>query len=226
MNYTWQKAEQEDGSYFFYDRDLNQGLTGWDRTHTFNLILVYELPFGKDKKWGNDWSPVDRMAFLGGWQFNASQTFQSGIPFDVSYAGAGADRDVGPNRPERERRHHRSMVGRMSTSTRRRSEHSGSPYTRPAPGTFGNMERNSLRGPGYRRTDASMFKRVRDGRHTRPRVPDRGRQPVQQREPRQPGHGDRVAGQRPARMPGRINSTAYVNADLQRNFQFAVRFQF
>ena len=47
MNYTLQKAEQEDGSYFFYDRNLNKGLTGWDRTHTFNLVLVYELPFGK-----------------------------------------------------------------------------------------------------------------------------------------------------------------------------------
>ena len=58
MNYTWQKAEQEDGSYFFYDRDLNQGLTGFDRTHMFNLILVYELPFGKDKKWGTDLSPL------------------------------------------------------------------------------------------------------------------------------------------------------------------------
>ena len=38
-------------------------------------------------------------AFFGGWQFNATQTFQSGIPFDVTYAGASADRDVGPNRP-------------------------------------------------------------------------------------------------------------------------------
>ena len=29
---------------------------------------------------------------------------------------------------------------------------------RPAAGTFGNLERNSLRGPGYWRVDASMFK--------------------------------------------------------------------
>ena len=58
MNYTWQKAEEEDGGYFWYDRNLNQGLAGFDRAHTFNLVLVYELPFGKGKKWGNDWSPV------------------------------------------------------------------------------------------------------------------------------------------------------------------------
>ncbi len=184
MNYTWQKAEQEDGSYFFYDRDLNEGLTGWDRTHTFNLVLVYELPFGKDKKWGTTGGPVTD-AFLGGWQFNASQTFQSGIPFDVSYAGAGADRDVGPNRPNvsgdiqingGQRRVLRRDADRGIRTAR----------IRVRLGTFGNMERNSLRGPGYRTTDASMFKRVLGWRHTRPRVPYRGRQPVQQRESRQP----------------------------------------
>ena len=42
-------------------------------------------------------------AFFGGWQFNATQTFQSGIPFDVKYAGASADRDVGPEPPQRQR---------------------------------------------------------------------------------------------------------------------------
>jgi hypothetical protein len=30
---------------------------------------------------------------------NTNVIIQSGIPFDVNYAGAGADRDVGPNRP-------------------------------------------------------------------------------------------------------------------------------
>jgi hypothetical protein len=36
---------------------------------------------------------------------------------------------------------------------------SGSAFARPAPGTFGNLGRNQLRGPGYWRTDASLFKR-------------------------------------------------------------------
>ena len=122
---------------------------------------MYELPFGKDKKWGTNWSPMTN-AFLGGWQFNATQTFQSGTPFDVSYAGAGSDRDVGPNRPNvngdieifggRDKYFDTTPIGA-----------SGSPYSRPAVGTFGNMERNSLRGPGYRRTDASIFKHVRVG---------------------------------------------------------------
>jgi hypothetical protein len=223
MNYTWQKAEQEDGSYFFYDRDLNQGLTGWDRTHTFNLILVYELPFGTGKKWGTDWTPITD-ALLGGWQFNASQTFQSGIPFDVSYAGAGGDRDVGPNRP--------NLNGEVQINGGRDEYFANtpigaanSPFTRPAPGTFGNMERNSLRGPGYRVTNASMFKRVSLGgtRALEFRV-----EAVNLFNNVNLGNPDTEIGSPGNDRPnaGRINSTAYFNADLQRNFQFAVKFQF
>jgi len=222
-NYTWQKAEQEDPSYFFYDRNLNKGLAGWDRTHTFNLILVYELPFGKDKKFGNNWSSMTD-AFLGGWQFNATQTFQSGVPFDVSYAGAGADRDVGPNRPNvngdieilggRDKYFDTTPIGSPN-----------SPYSRPAVGTFGNMERNSLRGPGYRRTDASLFKHVRVGatRQIEFRI-----EAVNLFNNVNLGNPDTEIGSPGNDRPnaGRINSTAYGNADLQRNLQFAFKFQF
>jgi hypothetical protein len=223
MNYTWQKAEQDDGSYFFYDPDLNHGLAGWDRTHTFNLILVYELPFGRDKKFGSSWSPLTD-AILGGWQFNATQTFQSGVPFDVTYAGASADRDIGPNRP--------NVSGDITINGGRDNYFdttpigaSGSPYSRPAVGTFGNMERNSLRGPGYRRTDASIFKRVRVGgtRSLELRV-----EAVNLFNNVNLGNPDSEIGSPGNDRPnaGRINSTAYGNLDLQRNLQFAVRFQF
>jgi outer membrane receptor protein involved in Fe transport len=224
LNYTWQKAEQEgNGGYFFYDRDLDKGLTDWDRTHTLNLILVYELPFGKDKKWGTDMSPMTD-AFLGGWQFNATQTFQSGIPFSVNYAGAGSERDVGPNRPDvtgdveifggRDRYFDTTPIGAA-----------GSPYARPAVGTFGNMERNALRGPGYRRTDASLFKNVGLGgtRELQLRV-----EVVNLFNNVNLGNPDSEIGSPGSDRPnaGRINSTAYFNADVQRNFQFAVKFLF
>ncbi len=223
LNYTWQRARQEEGSYFFYDRNLQRGLTGFDRTHTLNAILVYELPFGKDKKWGNDWSPITN-GILGGWQFNASQTFQSGLPFDVWYAGASNDRDVGPNRPN---------ISGDITINGGQDEYfdgtaigdSGSPYTRPAPGTFGNMERNSLRGPRYRVTNASMFKRVSVGgaRALEFRV-----EAVNLFNNVNLGNPNSEIGSPGSPRPdaGRINSTVYGNGDLQRNFQFAVKFQF
>ena len=135
-----------------------------------------------------------------------TQTFQSGIPFDVTYAGAGADRDVGPNRP--------NVSGDITINGGRddvlrhdADRRAGQSRTRDQRlGTFGNMERNSLRGPGYRRTDASIFKNVRVAGDEGAAVPRRGRQPVQQREPRQPGYRDRIARQRSAeRRPHQLD---------------------
>ena len=51
------------------------------------LAGTAELPFAKG----------DRI--LGGWQVNANATVMSGLPFNVSYRDAGADRDTGPGRP-------------------------------------------------------------------------------------------------------------------------------
>ena len=71
VNYTLQKAEQERRRVLLLRSGPEQG-TGRVRPDAhLQLGLVYELPFGKDKKCGNDWSPSTE-AFLGGWQFNAN----------------------------------------------------------------------------------------------------------------------------------------------------------
>jgi hypothetical protein len=232
INYTLQRAVQHDAGYFetdlpehrgLYDSDLNYGPAGWDRTHNFVLSLVAELPFGRDRRYLSDISPVADI-IVGGWQFNANHIVQSGLPFDVTYRNAGADRDTGPNRVD--------LIGDPSGPGTRTQwfnatpiGSAGSAFGRPARGTFGNMERNSLRGPGYWRTDASLFKHFRFAmdkeveirleavnlfNHVNLGNPDS--------EVGVPGNDNLNA--------GRINSTAYFNADPQRNFQFAVKFKF
>ncbi|HXE79352.1 MAG TPA: hypothetical protein VNK41_01250, partial [Vicinamibacterales bacterium] len=223
VNYTWQSARGEGAEYFFFDRALNKGPQDWDRTHIFNAMLVWELPFGNDKRWGRDWSPAVN-AILGGWQFNAAQTFQSGIPFNVSYRDAGADRDVGPSRP--------NLIGDPTAGggTRDRWFNTtpigspGSAFERPARGTFGNLPRNELRGPGYRRTDASLFKHIRFGR----RDLEIRIEVVNLFNNVNLGNPDAEIGVPGNDNPnaGRINSTAFGNADPQRNFQFGLKFSF
>jgi hypothetical protein len=224
VNYTWQKAEQENGEYFLWDRSLNRGVADWDRTHTLNVVLVYELPFGRGRKWAGDISPTAD-AFLGGWQFNATHNVSSGIPFNVGYRDSGADRDVGPGRP--------NLVGDPEAGGGSRDRwfnttpigSSGSAFERPAPGTFGNLERNALRGPYYRRTDASLFKHFRVGgtRELEIRI-----EAVNLFNVVNLGYPDGTVGIPGNDNPnaGRISETAYFNADPQRNFQFAVKFQF
>ena len=231
-NYTLQRALQHDAGYFgtdlpehqgLYDSELNFGPAGWDRTHNFVLSIVAELPFGRERRYLSDIGPVAEI-FLGGWQINANHFMQSGLPFDVSYRDAGADRDTGPNRVD--------VIGDPEGPQTRTQWFNatpigspGSAFGRPARGTFGNMERNSLRGPGYWRTDASLFKHftfatdkllevrieaVNLFNHVNLGNPDS--------EVGVPGNNNSNA--------GRINSTAYGNTDPQRNFQFALKFLF
>ena len=232
MNYTLQRTRQHGGTYFetdlpehqgLYNSDLDYGPPDWDRVHNFVLALVAEIPVGRGRTYLSDASPaVD--AVLGGWQFNTNTIIQSGLPFSVTYRNAGEDRDTGPNRPD--------LVGDPEGPGNRDQwfnttpiGSAGSAFGRPARGTFGNMPRNELRGPGYWRVDASLFKHVAfgDGRGLEFRI-----EAVNVLNHVNLGNPDSEVGV-PGNLntnAGRINSTAYFNADPQRNWQFAVKFTF
>jgi hypothetical protein len=220
-HYTFQHAKNNDGSYFFIDPNLNYGLNGFNRTHNFVVSALAELPFGKGKKWAGDASGVTD-ALIGGWQFNTNVFVQSGLPFDVQYAGAGADRDVGPNRAD--------LVGDPSGPGTKDQWYnttpigqSGSAFGRPAAGTFGNMERNSLTGPGYWDVDASLFKRFHTGRGTNLEFRI---EVVNLFNHVNLGQPDNTVGTltEPRPNAGRITGTAAQNQ--MRNIQFGFRFQF
>ncbi|CAN5789523.1 hypothetical protein BH24ACI5_BH24ACI5_14910 [soil metagenome] len=223
-NYTLQRQVQESSDYFFYDVELNKGPAGWDRTHNFVLSLVAELPVGNGRRYLSSVSPVVD-AIIGGWQFNANHIVQSGLPFDVNYRGADADRDTGGNnRPNltgdpdgpqtRDQWFNAAPIGAP-----------GSAFTRPAAGTFGNMKRNSLRGPGYWRTDASIFKHFRVTGTKQLEVRAEAVNLFNNVNLGNPDSQIGVPGNN-NNNAGRINSTAYFNNDPQRNFQFALKFTF
>jgi hypothetical protein len=232
VNYTLQRVRTHDGNYFetdlpehqgLYDSDLQFGAPDWDRVHNFVLSLVAELPVGRGRLYGSGMSPAAD-AIVGGWQFNTNTTIQSGLPFNVSYRDNGQDRDTGSNRP--------NLIGDPEGPKTREQWFNavaigsqGSAFGRPARGTFGDLPRNALRGPGYWRTDASLFKHFTLGpsRQIELRIevvnlfnnvnlgnPDT--------EVGVPGNANTNA--------GRINSTAFGNADPQRNLQFAAKFTF
>jgi hypothetical protein len=223
LNYTWQKAENEDGGYFFWDRTLNKGVTGWDRTNILNATLLYELPFGRGKQIGQDWGGLME-AMFGGWQINATHTIQSGVSFDVGYADSGQDRDTGPGRP--------NLIGDPEGDKTRSQWFnttpigaSGSAFGDPAIGTFGDLERSALRGPYYRRTDASLAKHFRFGgsKDIEVRI-----EAVNLFNVVNLGNPDSEVGTLASPRPnaGRISSTAYGGSDPQRNLQFAAKFSF
>jgi outer membrane receptor protein involved in Fe transport len=157
-HYTFQKVKNHNGD-FFVDEALSYGPADFSRTHVFVLAGIAELPFGKGKKWAGNASGLED-AIIGGWQLNANVTVMSGLPFNVNYRGSGAIADTGAQYP--------NLIGNPDGPKTQDEWFNatpigspGSAFGIPAPGTFGSLGRNALRGPGFWQADASLFKRFK-----------------------------------------------------------------
>ena len=65
--------------------DRNRAVMPFDRTHNFQSTFIYELPFGKGKKYATGKAAS---MFLGGWQASGLLSKYSGSPFTVIADGA------------------------------------------------------------------------------------------------------------------------------------------
>lgn len=84
LNSTYTLAKQID-RFDFNDSQKNimrQGLTEWDRPHRFTLASVYQLPFGKGKRWLNTSSPFWSRV-ISGWENTWIFQWQSGSPWGL-----------------------------------------------------------------------------------------------------------------------------------------------
>ena len=88
MNYTWSKAMDEQSSLaewktqdpFNIRNDWSR--SSWDLQHVFQVAYQWDLPFGRDRKWGSSWSPAAN-AVLGGWALEGFTRFNTGPPVNV-----------------------------------------------------------------------------------------------------------------------------------------------
>jgi hypothetical protein len=68
---------------------LDWGLSQLNLNDTFTASVLYELPFGKGKRFGSDWSTATN-TLLGHWQINVIERAESGFPlFVVDSANTG-----------------------------------------------------------------------------------------------------------------------------------------
>ena len=61
---------------------LDRGNNNFDVRHSANVTALYELPYGKGRKFGRDSNPILN-GLLGGWQLGEVMNFNSGLPFEV-----------------------------------------------------------------------------------------------------------------------------------------------
>jgi hypothetical protein len=163
--------------------DYDDGYNRFDVRHTFNLSAIYDLPIGKGRSvdlggFGN--------ALLGNWEIGLIANARSGLPIDLQivrsdvvymdaagnvFSSPGVGRTALINTPG----------GGASRNVRRPDLVPGvDPYlkdgvqwlnpaafTTPEPGTFGNLERGSIRGPNFKQIDFVFNKRIATGGRSR-----------------------------------------------------------
>jgi hypothetical protein len=159
------------------DFEYDNGYNNFDVRHTFNLSALYSIPYGKGRKHGADASGL-RQALLGGWDVGGIVNARSGVPVPVQivrpdilyrdgsglyFANPAVGRTAVINTPR----------GGASRNVRRPNLVPGvDPYVKsggllflnpaafavPLPGTFGNLERNSIHGPSVKQVDAFLAK--------------------------------------------------------------------
>lgn len=169
--YQWSKAmndADDDGGasgITYYNRRLEKARASYDIQHRVVSVFTWELPFGKGRRWmsAGGWKDY----FLGGWDGAWTQTYQSGPPVTVTFAGSpynylpGASRpnqilpdaqaqpqpwDIGPNR--------------FPFSAQNRY-FSFDAFAYPQPFTAGTLGRNTFESPGLRWTQVSLSKEFR-----------------------------------------------------------------
>ncbi len=88
-SYTFSRERQTTQYLNPQDTQLTEIVSPNERPHRFTVSSIYELPFGRKRKFGTDWHPVVD-AFLGGWQLQGVYEWQSGEPLqfgNVYYNG-------------------------------------------------------------------------------------------------------------------------------------------
>ena len=153
VSYTFSKTIDNTSIIWPYDDTLNRGLgTGKapDVPHVFVASYLYELPFGRNRKFLSD-IPRAVDFILGGWQVNGITSIRSGTPLVVTVAASQLNTTTN-NYADLAC----TSVGLPKTAER---WFDTGCFAAPAQFQFGNSGKSHVRGPGVVNFDLSLFKR-------------------------------------------------------------------
>lgn len=199
LNYTWSRAMTDTpggfvnvdgvgaaGGFAFaqnaYDPHAEYGPSAFDVRNNFSGTVVYQLPFGYEKKYGANWNRLTD-EILGGWQLAGNVILHSGFPATMVSSGhntgllaAGDNNNYNyysrlnhyfPMKITGRSRLHwfgtDSSAQPCTQSGGRINLTTGAPcaYGTPASGQFGTAGNGTERNPGFRNVDISLFKGFR-----------------------------------------------------------------
>ncbi|HEU0123354.1 MAG TPA: TonB-dependent receptor, partial [Bryobacteraceae bacterium] len=173
-SFTWSKAIDNASGHLeanngdnsrvnFRALDQERGLSGYDQPFNNTTTLLWDLPIGKGRKFGDGWNAVAD-GIVGGWRLSVINFAASGTPVNLSYSPSATFSVSGsptyrpnisgdPMMPEGQRTVQQWLnPNTVSLPT---------DVSRP----FGNAGRNIVRGPGYHAMNFGLHKdfRVTEG---------------------------------------------------------------
>ena len=146
---------------------VERSLSEWDIPQVLQFSYIWQVPFGRGKKWGSGLNSIVD-GFLGGWQTSGMWRFDNGQPISIGVTGATAPQGYGTTYPD--------MIGRLRTFPKsmwfKTNPITGSEYGYfsnassalevPAPYTIGNAPREqpNVRQPGTKNATLAIFKDI------------------------------------------------------------------
>jgi hypothetical protein len=170
--YTWSKAvnyaDNDAGPRIAYEPEAerNRGRAGFDRPHNLQAYVVWDLPFGREQRWARE-GIVSKI--LGGFQVNGIFSAMSGTPFSI-VQGSGANLNAAgsgqvPDQVLSEVSYPRGIG--MGNPYFDRSAFSVVNIPASQPQRFGNVGRNTLRGPAFHNLDLGLFRTFSFSQHVK-----------------------------------------------------------
>jgi Carboxypeptidase regulatory-like domain len=156
FNYTWSHSLDDMTQYRSkLPQDSNNlkadyGNSDYDTRNNFNAALVYALPrLGRGPAWATE-----------GWQLNGAVQYRGGLPYNIVTSTDTTGTGEKYQRPNLVGNPYAGVTHSISGTSQIQWINPAA-FAAPTTGTFGNLRRNQLYGPGYGDLDLSIFKNTR-----------------------------------------------------------------
>lgn len=151
VGYTWSKAlTNTQGIQNEYDPASNYGLWNADVRHRATITTLYELPFGRGKRYLAGLNGFAEKV-ISGWQISGIAEFQTGQPLTVTLPFDNPNVGEGNKYP--------NVIGDPNSGPKTVSEFfNTAAFATPPQYTFGDESIGAVTGPGIRNVDLSLLK--------------------------------------------------------------------
>jgi hypothetical protein len=164
VSYTWSKtigiccSENSDGLAAIQIKEfyhLNRTVTNSHTPHNLTINGVWELPFGRGRKWVSHKGPVNWL--VSGWQVNGILSLVSGLPFHATSSGTSLNAPGSAQRADQVK----PEVAILGGAGRGQSFFDPFAFRPVTEARFGTAGFHRLKGPGIVNLDAGLFRSFR-----------------------------------------------------------------